>query len=92
MHGRACYDSFGDSCTCARLRTRNGRLEMASCSRADNGHWTDLLLIGWLTKEGEVYLGEVCVQQEPEEFACGVNTQPGSEPQQHRRFDCTGAG
>ncbi len=56
-----------------------------------NGQWTDLLLIGWLTKEGEVYLGEVCVQQEPEEFACRVNIQPGSEPQQHGHFGCTGA-
>ncbi len=50
-----------------------------------------LLLIGWLTKEGEVHLGEVSVQQEPEEFACRVNTQSGSEPQQHRQFDSTGA-
>ena len=57
-----------------------------------NSHWTDLLLIGWLTKEGEIYLCEVCVQQEPEEFACRVHIQPGSEPQQHGRFDCTCAG
>jgi len=50
-----------------------------------------LLLIGRLTKEGEVYLGEVCVQQEPEEFACRVNSQSGSEPQQHGHFDSIGA-